>query len=105
MRAKQVCPSPGCPTLVERGTGKCPMCRQQAEQARGKTTTRGYGTEHQQARVVALNSYSPTDPCPRCGDPLGADRKALDLDHTDDRAGYLGLSHSACNRATKGRTA
>jgi hypothetical protein len=22
----------------------------------------------------------------------------LDLDHTDDRAGYLGLSHSSCNR-------
>lgn len=101
MRAKQVCPTPGCPVLVERGTGKCPECKQQAERDRGTTTQRGYGREHQQARVAALSRYQPTDPCARCGEPLGTYRKALDLDHTDDRAGYLGLSHSRCNRATR----
>src|SRR5829696_472704 len=29
--------------------------------------------------------------------------QALDLDHTDDRAGYLGFSHSTCNRAAGAR--
>jgi hypothetical protein len=41
-------------------------------------------------------------PCPRCGLPLlpGQD---LDLDHTDDRAGYLGFIHATCNRAAGAR--
>jgi hypothetical protein len=29
--------------------------------------------------------------------------QALDLDHTDDRAGYLGFSHRTCNRAAGAR--
>jgi hypothetical protein len=29
--------------------------------------------------------------------------QALDLDHRDDRAGYLGMSHSRCNRQAGGR--
>jgi hypothetical protein len=28
--------------------------------------------------------------------------QSLDLDHTDDRKGYKGFSHSACNRSTAG---
>src|SRR6185369_11643766 len=33
----------------------------------------------------------------RRGQPMYVSQ-LLDLDHTDDRAGYLGLSHRACNR-------
>ncbi len=35
--------------------------------------------------------------CARCGELIEAG-EAFDLDHTDDRAGYLGASHQACNR-------
>jgi hypothetical protein len=41
--------------------------------------------------------YAYGKPCPRCGRPMLAGQ-ALDLDHTDDRAGYLGISHAGCNR-------
>lgn len=34
--------------------------------------------------------------CPRCGGLLDATMD-LHLDHTDDRTGYLGLSHALCN--------
>jgi hypothetical protein len=35
--------------------------------------------------------------CARCGEFIQAGA-AFDLDHTDDRSGYLGASHQACNR-------
>jgi len=65
-------------------------------QARAKTTARGYGSKHQQLRVKLLpTAYG--KPCPRCG-RLMLPGQALDLDHTDSRSGYLGFSHSSCNR-------
>jgi hypothetical protein len=51
------------------------------------------------ARAAAIAAMRPTDPCTRCGRPLGADPRVLDLDHTDDRTAYAGLAHQSCNRA------
>jgi hypothetical protein len=60
-----------------------------------------YGGPHQATRRALLpDAYG--RPCPRCGLPM-LPGQALDLDHTDDRAGYLGMSHSTCNRRAGGR--
>lgn len=64
-----------------------------------KTTERGYGMTHQQRRANALAALTPGAACPRCGEPLWPDSQPLDLDHSDDRRGYLGLSHATCNRS------
>jgi hypothetical protein len=37
-------------------------------------------------------------PCCRCGRPI-LPGEAVDLDHNDDGVGYLGWSHSHCNRS------
>jgi hypothetical protein len=36
-------------------------------------------------------------PCQRCHQPIRAG-ELWELDHTDDRTGYLGASHRSCNR-------
>jgi hypothetical protein len=62
-----------------------------------------YGAEHQRIRKALLASgYWLMAPCPRCGLPMRPGER-LDLDHTDDRTGYLGLSHSRCNQAAGSR--
>jgi len=48
-------------------------------------------------RLLADLARRPGQPCARCGLPMYV-TQLLDLDHTDDRTGYLGLSHRACNR-------
>lgn len=72
--------------------------------AQGNTTQRGYGAEHQALRRAAIRQLkaNPGQPCPRCTQPMYADQ-ALHLDHTDDRTGYLGLSHAVCNLSAGGR--
>lgn len=66
------------------------------------TTERGYGWQHQKARMRFLAEMHEGDPCARCEKPMFK-TEPLDLDHTDDRNGYRGLAHRACNRATAGR--
>lgn len=62
-----------------------------------------YGAAHQRARLDYLSHYRPgITPCARCGEPMDEDPALLDLDHSDDGPGYLGLSHRTCNR-TYGR--
>jgi hypothetical protein len=67
---------------------------------KGKTKARGYGATHKRyrkawARQVAAGIVN----CARCGHLIepGA---PWDLDHTDDRTGYRGPAHQACNRRT-----
>ena len=67
------------------------------EHRRGTTTQRGYGTRHRLRRLIELQEYDPTDPCWRCGEPLGEDSTALHLDHTLERDDYMGLAHAGCN--------
>lgn len=65
------------------------------------TTQRGYGHKHQKARRAYVEAFRSGDPCARCGDPMVGDASLFDLDHTDDRTGYLGLSHRECNRSVQ----
>lgn len=93
-------------------TTKCPGCHaanQQQRNARGNTTARGYGPDHQAARrqwepvVNAGNAWCTETTC------LEPDRHITpgtpwDLAHNEDRTGYKGPAHQRCNRATsKGR--
>lgn len=65
----------------------------------GSTTARGYGHVHQKerARWQARLQAGETFPCPRCHRPV-VNGMAFDLDHRDDRTGYLGPAHRYCNR-------
>ena len=55
-----------------------------------------YGAQHRALRQ-ALLPLAPGSPCTRCGRTLTVD-DLVDLDHTDDRTGYLGWAHASCNR-------
>lgn len=64
---------------------------------RVSTAARGYGYGHERLRKALLpTAYG--KPCGRCGEPM-LRGQPLDLDHTDDRAGYRGMAHAACNRS------
>jgi hypothetical protein len=67
------------------------------------TTERGYGGRHKAERKKwqATINLSPV-PCVRCQQPITVDDK-WELDHTDDRTGYLGPACARCNRAAGGR--
>lgn len=63
-----------------------------------KTTERGLGSLHQSLRrswaTIVRRGLAK---CSRCGDPIAADG-LWDLDHTEDRSGWLGAAHRSCNR-------
>ncbi len=69
--------------------------RTRSRAARGGTNTGAHKALRK--RLVADLARRPGQPCARCGRPMYVSQ-LLDLDHTDDRTGYLGLSHRACNR-------
>jgi DNA-directed RNA polymerase subunit RPC12/RpoP len=89
--------------LDSTGTLRCPDCQAKAtakRNARPSTTRRGYGSHHRRTREQLLAQWKPGDPCARCGKPMW-NRDDIDLGHTDDRTGYRGLEHSACNRGNR----
>lgn len=68
------------------------------------STKRGYGQAHRR-KVAAERPLQIGKPCVRCGWPM-LKGQAIQLDHTDDRSGYLGWSHQVCNvRASNQRRA
>jgi hypothetical protein len=65
------------------------------QKAPGGTTKGGWGYKHQKLRKALLpTAYG--KPCSRCGLPMQPWQE-LHLDHNDDRTGWLGFSHKACN--------
>lgn len=68
------------------------------------TNQRGYGAEHQRLRkqwAKLLDDIGQL-PCTRASDRQCSGfvtrGQEWELDHTDDRTGYLGIAHKACNR-------
>jgi hypothetical protein len=64
---------------------------------KASTTARGYDLAHRKARQAAATRHQPTDPCVRCGRPLGPMGPWLHYDHNDSRTGWLGFAHARCN--------
>jgi hypothetical protein len=63
-----------------------------------------YDGTHKKARAVAAKRHQPSDPCYRCGHPLGPMGSWLHLDHTDDGLAYGGFSHGSRPCPTCGRS-
>jgi hypothetical protein len=69
----------------------------------GGTSRGGWGSKHQKLRKALLPAaYG--KPCARCGQPMQPWQE-LHLDHNDDRTGWLGFSHKACNLKAAARKA
>lgn len=74
-------------------------CSRKARNARGSgkasPTKRGYGYAHQLLRAELLpQAYGKL--CHLCDQVMG-EGDDLHLDHTEDRSGYRGMTHAACN--------
>lgn len=101
--AKRVCCEPGCPTLTD--TTRCTEHTRQRDKARGTRQQRGYDAEHdrERAKWKAILDRRPW-PCGRCPEQI-MPGQLWHLDHTDDRAGYIGPSHDHCNLSAAGKAA
>lgn len=71
--------------------------------ARRSTTEQGYGTRHQaeRRRIQRLMDKGQLFPCSRHDQPYcphtPVDPTNWELDHDDDRTGWLGPAHPPCN--------
>lgn len=95
-----------CPRIIPAGTRHCPAHAREHERKRGSRQQRGYDAAHDRlrARWQARLDAGEVVWCARCGSRIeSADPWALD--HTDDRTGYLGPSHAACNNRAGGQAA
>ena len=106
-----MCSTPGCPVLVPadaRG-GRCVTHERQVDRARGTTTQRGYGAEHQRMRTDYQQRMDAGERfiCWRCatlGKPHDIDPNDWQLGHDDrDRSIYRGPECSTGNQATASR--
>jgi len=100
-----VCPVPGCPTLVPPGAyrGLCDQHRAERDQQRGTPTQRGYGPAHQALRAAWQTRIDngETVRCVTCGVHLR--ERAWHLGHDDDRTTWIGPQCVACNLQQAGR--
>jgi hypothetical protein len=82
-----------------------PSFEQRQRWAAKSREARGYGNGHKalRERAAALVAAGLAT-CARCGRPIPAGAP-FDLDHSDDRAAYLGVSHTSCNRRAGARKA
>jgi hypothetical protein len=98
-----------CGTPTDRAGSRCARCASARNRikdaARGNRHQRGYDSTHDRLREqwkpqVERGVVS----CARCAEliPPGSEWA---LDHTDDRTGYLGPSHKACNSRAGGQAA
>jgi len=62
-RAMRTCPRPGCPTLVEAGTGACAQHQRSDDRARGTRQQRGYGVAHEKRFRHGVLSRDPLCVC------------------------------------------
>jgi len=83
-------PCLGCGKPTRNGS-RCPRCERAHDSSRGTRHDRGYGAAHQAERERQLAEWAPGQPCAIGGEPL-FDKSRLDLAHTADRTGYLGLA-------------
>ncbi|MGW1278028.1 HNH endonuclease signature motif containing protein [Streptomyces tsukubensis] len=81
MRAKQVCPTPGCPTLTD--SGPCPTCLAKARADRPSPHRNGYDRRWRNASALYLQDH-PYCECGPCSalPPLQRDQ-ATEVDHID----------------------
>ena len=92
------------PSTTGARSGRCPNCARLADRARGTTTQRGYGAEHQRRRATiqaAIDAGTPIH-CWRCGKRItGTD---WHLGHDDrDRAITRGAECVDCNLRAAGQ--
>ena len=67
---------------------------------------RGYGPAHKKLRQQWENRFARGEDhaCARCGQLVNP-YEPWDLGHTDDRTGWTGPEHTACNRGAGARNA
>ena len=91
-----------CPVCGRRRLGRSRFChehRPKTHRPRKSTNDRDYGARHKAVRAEYARAMEGgfVFLCPRCD--LAVDPQLpWDLDHTDDRTGYLGPAHRTCNR-------
>ena len=94
----RVCAYTRCPKLVQPNERYCNEHKRLTSKARGTTTQRGYGHQHQKLRHEweqrMAHGAQPT--CPRCHQPIRSGQP-WQLDHNSQRTGWLGPSHTRCN--------
>lgn len=94
----RVCAYTRCPKLVQPNERYCNEHKRLINKARGTTTQRGYGHQHQKLRhewaIRIARGAQPT--CPRCHQPIRFGQP-WQLDHNSQRTGWLGPSHTRCN--------